>query len=182
MQVVEVGMDELAWPSCCCSCASRRFSLREHTEKVVLWTVISVTRYRVISLPIPVCDDCRRRSWFWYVPGALVLGLAFLMMTRSDGHGDSGGTLAGLAMLAGIALIWKGVKTKPLDILGFDPDARMLKLKIRADTVANALLRLPGSTRSDHRAVRKGYLVVLGIVLLPFLLTVVKAMLQHHRN
>ena len=55
MSIVDVPQDHLHWPARCCRCAGKDYEIRPHTEKVVLWTTLSVTRYRIVDLDIPVC-------------------------------------------------------------------------------------------------------------------------------
>jgi hypothetical protein len=139
MPVVQTGFDGLRWPSCCCSCGARDFKWRSHSERVVIWTVLSVTKYREITLQMPACDDCMRRPWYWFGAASVVIGLAVLHAMRAlDRHQDVG---VGFVMViaVGIGLVLKGLAAKPLKILGFDSDDRTVKLKFRSEDVARQL-------------------------------------------
>ena len=179
MPVVEARFEGLEFPPCCCGCGSRGFKWRAHTEKVVVWTVISVTRYRMITLQIPGCDDCVRRPWYWYGAAAAVLGLAYVYAVHLARPDHEFGLGIFLVMMTGIGLVLKGLASRPLRILGFDNDDRMIKLKIRGEDMVRKLLALRGNYESEHRLVRKGWLIALGVVTLPFLVILVSAIGRH---
>ena len=180
MAIVEARFDELAFPPCCCSCGVRRFTLRAHTEKVVVWTVLSVTKYRRITLQIPVCDDCVRRQWLWFGGAGAVAALVFLYVSQASDRGHDVGAGILLPVLAAIAMVLKGQAARPLRILGFDGDDRMIKLKIHSDDVARRMLAQPAHYEGEHRIVRKPLLIVLGLVLVPFLFMLLSAIARHH--
>ena len=180
MAVVEARFEGLQFPPCCCGCASRGFKWRSHTEKVVVWTVISVTKYRIVTLQIPACDDCVRRPWYWYGAAAVVLGLSFLYATHASGRGQEVGIGILLPFALGIGLVLKGLASKPLKILAFDSDDGMLKLKIRSEEMARKLLALRGSHEGEQRLVSKPLKIALGVVLVPFLFMLLTAIFRHH--
>ena len=180
MPVVEARFEGLEFPPCCCGCGSRGIKWRSHTEKVVVWTVISVTKYRMITLRMPACDDCMRRPWLWYGVGGGVLALACVYAACLARPEHEFGLGIFLVMTAGLGLILKGLASRPLKILAFDNDDRMVKLKIRSEDMARKLLALRGNYEGEHRLVSKGWLIALGVVTLPLLLLVITAIGRHH--
>ena len=148
MPVVQTGFDELRWPSCCCGCGSRAFKWRAHSERVVVWTVLSVTKYREITLQMPACDDCMRRAWHWYAAAAVVLGLCGLYVMHQTGRNQDVGVGFLVPFALGIGLILKGLAAKPLKILGFDGDNRTIRLKFRNEDTAR---QLRAARRGDAR-------------------------------
>ena len=180
MPVIEARFDELAFPPCCCSCGSRAFTLRSHTEKVVVWTVISITKYRRITLQIPACDACVARPWLWFGGAAALIGLVWLYASHASDHGRDVGVGILLPVVLAIGMVLKGQASKPLNILGFDNDDRMIKLRIRNEGVARQMLRQRAHYEGEHRLVRKPLMIALGIVAVPFLFMLVTAIVQHH--
>lgn len=136
MRDVELPLDSIRWPESCCSRGSHAFAWRQHTEDVVVWTIISVTQYRKVSLSIPVCARCSQRSLWWFgAAGTLIAaGFAGLGLIDSDSNGLS--ALCGLFILAGLGLALKATKLKPLHILKMNPDTGLVRLRIRDDDVA----------------------------------------------
>ena len=180
MAIIEARLDELAFPPCCCRCASRDFVWRSHTEKVVLWTVLSVTKYRQITLKIPACDRCVFRQWLWYGGAAALFGLVWLILSHASDRGSDVSAFILLPIFAAIGMILKGQASKPLNILGVDSEDGMIKLKIRNETVARQMLKQRAHHEGEHRIVRRPLLIVLGVVLVPFLFAVVSAVVRHH--
>ena len=180
MAVIEARFHELAFPACCCGCGSRAFSWRDHTEKVVVWTVISVTKYRMITVRMPACDACARKHWLWFGAAAAVAGLTFLYIQAVTARGHDIGFGAALFLFAAIAMALKGQASRPLRILGYDADDRMVKLRIQSDEAARQMLKQPAHYESDHRLVRKPFKALLGVVLVPFVLMLLHALLRHH--
>ena len=180
MPVIEARLAELAFPPCCCSCASRDFVWRTHTEKVVVWTVLSVTKYNRITLEIPACDRCVARQWLWYGGAAALFGLVYLYVSHASDHNRDVGLGILLPIFLAIGMILKGQASKPLNILGLDNDDGMIKLKIRNETVAKQMLKQRAHYEGEHRIVRKPLLIVLGVVLVPFLLMLVSAIFRRH--
>ena len=180
MAIVEARFQELAFPECCCSCGNRSFTWRSHTEKVVVWTVLSITKYRRISLQIPACDQCVFRPWLWFGGAAALIGLVLLYVSNASSHDKDVGFGVLLPIFAAIGMILKGQGAKPLNILGFDNDDQMIKLRIHSESVARRMLKQRGHYESEHRRVRKPLLIVLGVVVVPFLLTLVAAIARHH--
>ena len=176
MAIIEARFEELAFPPCCCGCGSRAFAWREHTEKVVVWTVISVTKYRHITLQIPACDDCVRRPWLWFAGAAALVGLVFLYGSRAA---DPGAGML-IPLVAAIAMVLKGQSAKPLRILGFDTDDRMLKLKVRSEDAARKMLSQRAHYESSHALVRKPLKIALIVVAVPFVLMFLQALVRHH--
>ena len=178
--VLEARHDELAFPPCCCGCGSRAFSWREHTEKVVVWTVISVTKYRMITLKIPACDRCAARHWMWFGGAGALAGLTFLYLQHQSDRGHDVGAGFALFFAAAIAMVIKGQASRPLRILGYDSDDRMIKLKIRSDEAARRMLQQPAHYESEHRMVRKPLKIALIAVSIPFVLMFLSALMRHH--
>lgn len=158
MKFVEVPLNSIAWPKCCCRCGSADFSFRGHTENVVVWTVLSVTSYRKITLPIPVCNRCAIRHLRWY-GGAVLLALAaFATLGLLSPSARYAGPLTAAVLAIAIAMALLGVNSAPINILGYIAEHDAIKVKIRNDRVAEALLCGPGSKPSSHSPVRRGYL------------------------
>jgi hypothetical protein len=158
MKFVEVPLSSIAWPKCCCKCGSEDYSFRSHTENVVVWTVISVTSYRKITLPIPVCGRCAHRHIRWY-GGALLLALAAFATPNFTAQSASylGPLMAAMLVIA-VAMALAGLSSAPINILGYSAEHSTIKVKIKNDRVAEALLRGPGSMVSSHSPVRRVYL------------------------
>ncbi len=180
MAVVEARFDELAFPACCVGCGSRAFTWREHTEKVVVWTVISVTKYRHITLKIPACDKCAARHWMWFGGAGALAGLTYWYLQHQSDRGHEVGAGVAVFFLAAIAMVIKGQASRPLRILGYDSDDRMIKLKIRSDEAASQMLRQPAHYESEHQLVRKPLKIALIVVAIPFVLMFLSALMRHH--
>jgi hypothetical protein len=166
MKDIELPIASIRWPEACCSCGSRTFAWRQHTEKVVLWTIISVTRYREVTLRIPVCSNCTMRSWGWYGGAAALWGLGYLVISIAESHHrDLGGAFA-IPFVIGIALAIKGTRTAPLRILKFDPDLGRAVLKINDDKVALAVAKASGGHVSLEEGTRMRRLLIIGAALL----------------
>ena len=144
-RVVELPAGRIAWPERCCRCAGKEFSWREHTEKVVVWTILSVTKYRHITLQIPVCDACAMRSRI-FLGGAGVaaaLGYAAVALPKNPGDFATGLTLA--LWTGAIVAAFIGTRSKPLRILGYDEDKDTLRIEVRDERISGALMRQVGS-------------------------------------
>ncbi len=178
--VIEARFDELAFPPCCVGCGSRAFTWREHTEKVVVWTVITVTKYRRITLKIPACDQCAARHWMWFGGAAAVVGLTFWYMQHVTDRGHDVGVGVFVFFLAAIAMVLKGQASRPLRILGYDSDDRTIKLKIRSDEAARQMLQQRAHYESEHALVRKPLKIALIVVAIPFVLMLLSALMRHH--
>jgi hypothetical protein len=167
VRLVEVPFDNMIWPERCCSCGSAAVSWRKHSDKVVIWTLPGVNSYRRISLPIPVCDTCAFRSYYWFAFAMAIVAGALLVGERFSRPDNPLGSYFGLVVLVALAMVWKGARTKPIRILGFNPDTRKIRLKLRDDEVATALLRNPDSALLEgERAGRAGALFIVGGVVL----------------
>jgi len=180
MAVVEARFDELAFPACCCSCGARAFKWRSHTDRIVLWTVLSVTRYRQVTLQVPACDACARRPWHWFGAAAAAGGLAFLDATSAANHGRELGFGFLLVVLAAIGLLLKGLAAKPLKVLALDPDDRTIRLRIRSREVARKMLAQRGHYEGEHRAVARVWWFALGFAVFPLLLLWLSTLGRHH--
>ncbi|MFL6625311.1 MAG: hypothetical protein ACJ8G1_02420 [Vitreoscilla sp.] len=178
--IIEARFDELAFPPCCCGCGSRAFAMRPHTEKVVVWTVISVTKYRQVTLSIPSCDDCARRPWLWFGGAGALAGLAMLYISHASDRGHDVGAGVALFFVAAIAMVLKGQASKALRILGFDSEDRMIKLSIRSAEAARRMLQQHAHHESEHRLVRKPLKIALIVVAIPFVLMFLGALMRHH--
>jgi hypothetical protein len=154
--------------------------MRSHTEKVVVWTVISVTKYRQITLSIPACDDCARRPWLWFGGAGALAGLTMLYISHASDRGHDVGAGVVLFFAAAIAMVLKGQASKALRILGFDSDDRMIKLSVRSADAARQMLRQHAHYESEHRLVRKPLKIALLVVAIPFALMFVGALMRHH--
>jgi hypothetical protein len=178
--ILEARFDELAFPACCVGCASRAFTWREHTEKVVVWTVISVTKYRQITLKIPACDRCAARHWMWFGGAGAVAGLTFLYLQHATDRGHEVGAGFAIFFLAAIAMVIKGQASRSLRILGYDSDERMIKLKIRSEATARQMLQQRAHYESEHPLVRKPLKIALMVVAIPLVLMVLSALMRRH--
>ena len=141
-RVVEVPADKIAWPERCCCCAGKAFTWRPFTEKVVVWTVLSVTKYRVITLQVPLCDPCANRSRNWFVGAGAAGLLGYALVSLAKGPAVSLALLLFIGAVVGAIL---GVRAKPLRILGYDADKDTLKLEVRDERVSGALMRQVGA-------------------------------------
>lgn len=141
-RVVEVPADGIQWPERCCCCAGKAFGWRPFTEKVVVWTVLSVTKYRVITLQVPLCDPClnRSRNWFVGAGAAGLLGYALASLAKGPSLG-----LALPLFIGAVVCAILGVRSKPLKILGYDADKETLKLEVRDERISGALMRQVGA-------------------------------------
>jgi len=182
MAVIEARADELTFPDCCCGCGTRAFTWREHTEKVVVWTIISVTKYRHITLKMPACDTCAARPWTWFGGAGAVGGLTMLYLWHASDRGHDVGAGIFLFFVAAIAMVLKGQASRPLRILGYDSDDRTIKLKIRSDEAARRMLQQRAHYESEHRLVRKPLKIALIVVSIPFVLMFLSALMRHHAS
>jgi hypothetical protein len=144
-RVVELPVDRIVWPERCCCCAGKDFTWRTHTEKVVVWTVLSITKYREISLKIPVCGACAGRSMLWFggAAAAGALGYALVALPANAGSAATSATL--VLWIGAIVAAMMGVRAKPLKILGYDADKETLRIQVRDERISGALLRQVGS-------------------------------------
>ena len=169
MKILETPLHNIAWPECCCRCGSSDFSHRQHSEDVVLWTTLSITRYTKISLTIPVCSKCANRQYYWFIGALLIPAAIFLPDSGSFAKQLDqlayGGLILGLLMFTAIGLVLAGLKSKPINILEFNSEQDLVKLRIYHDQVAEAMLRTPGAKLSSYQIVRRGYLIALALVL-----------------
>ncbi|MFZ6769251.1 hypothetical protein ACO0LM_19525 [Undibacterium sp. Di26W] len=123
---VDADADYINWPSKCCRCGSKNFNMEVHTEKVVLWTVLSVTKYRYISVEIPVCGSCSSAHFKWY--GAAIACAAIGWSGLQVFHKSDKFILFWWVLAIILAII--GTRKKPLKILGFNEDNNTIRLQI----------------------------------------------------
>lgn len=174
MQIIEIPLTNIAWPKCCCRCGREAYSIRTHAEDVVVWTVLGVTASRRISLPLPVCTRCAFRHIFWYTGAVAAGGLGLLAGDWLDkSHSGYSGWVFGIGMMSGIGLALAGLRSLPINILGYNADSGILKLRIKNDAAAAALLRNPGSRTGVHKAVRRSFLIWLLVAVVVFIAAVV---------
>ena len=120
------------------------------------------------------------RPWLWFGGAAALVGLVWLHASHASDHGRDVGAGILLPVVLAIGMVLKGQASKPLNILGFDNDDRMIKLKIRNEAVTRQMLKQRAHYESEHRLVRKPLMIALGIVAVPFLFMLVTAIVQHH--
>lgn len=172
MKEVELPFDSIRWPDCCCSCGSQAFAWRTHSEKVVVWTVISVTSYRQVSLPIPVCAPCSQRSLRWFAAAAALVAAGFGGLKLFEANGNGAAALCGLVILAGLGIALKATKAKPLNILKLDPDSRLVRLKIRNDEVADRVVASSGGAVAATEGGLAPMLLGVGLLMLLAMLAI----------
>lgn len=137
MKIVDVDAENINWPAKCCRCGSKKFDIKEHSEKVVLWTTLSVTKYRQVFLNIPVCGGCASAHLIWFGAATLLAGIGASGLYLF--HKSVGFVLFWwiLAIVCGLI----GVNKKPIKIMGFDEDKNTMRIKIYNDAVANEMRR-----------------------------------------
>jgi hypothetical protein len=139
--------------------------VRQHTENVISWTVVGVTAYRNISIPIPVCSRCFYGRYFWY-GAAVTLTAMGLVLGKNLEASAFGGVIMGGLMLLAVGLGFVGTRRQPLNMLSFNAKGELLTLRVYNGATANALLAAEGAKEVVFRAVRSGYLWVFGGTLL----------------
>ena len=144
-RVVEVPATRVAWPERCCCCAGKDFSWRSHTEKVVVWTVLSVTKYRQITMQIPVCDACAMRSKIWLGGAGVAAALGYAAIALPNNPGSFATGLTIVLWLGACVAGFIGTRTKPLKVLGYDEDKDTLRLEVRDERISGALMRQVGA-------------------------------------
>ena len=164
-KTIEAPIHRLAWPKACCRCGSSSYGIRKHTENVVSWTVISVTAYRNISLPIPVCNSCFYRRYFWYA-AAVALAALVLVVGKFFESSEFGGIVMGSAMFLAIGLGFVGTRRQPLNMLSFNTNGNLLTLRVYNEVTAKALLSAEEAKEVVFHAVRRRYLWALAGTLL----------------
>ena len=169
MQALEAPIDNLRWPAACCRCGSDKYRTRVHSDDVVIWTVISITSSRKISVAVPVCDPCWYRSIYWYAPAALIIGGTLALGDRIE-HLRYSGIVFLVLLMGGIAMILTGLRQRPLRLLAFNPEQRLLKLGVYHPRTTASLLAAPGARPAEHKAVRRGYLYALGALMVLLIL------------
>ncbi len=126
---------------------------------------MSVTYYHRISIPIPVCNRCYYKRYFWYATAvaltALVLALGKYLESSS-----MGGVVMGGLMLVAVGLGFIGTREQPLNMLSFNAKDELLTLRVYNEATATALLAADGAKEVVLRTVRRGYLWALGGTLL----------------
>jgi hypothetical protein len=140
MQELEVEYERLKWPSMCCRCGSRDFKFRRHSENVVVWTLIGVTKYQSIGFDIPVCDSCAGGAVRWFA-GAVVAGLLGWACLEL-GKNNSSGALFFFVIAIVCAVV--GTTRKPMRILKLKEDEGLLRLGVYDSKFAAALRRQRG--------------------------------------
>jgi hypothetical protein len=139
MPKVEIPADSIKWPSKCCRCGSSSYSFRQHTDKVVIRTILSVTQYRKISLNVPICDRCAMAQYYWFGAAVLLAGIGYLLL-KTTGSPNNVPVYVQLSFVGAIALAIVGVYMRPIKILGFNEKEGTLKLKVHNNQVANELV------------------------------------------
>jgi hypothetical protein len=146
MPTVEVASDQLHFPPRCCRCGGSEYANREHTDDVVISTILSVTKYRKITLQIPVCDRCAHAQWIWF-GAAIGLGGLGMLIASVFGESDAAINFVILLFVTGVIAAMVGVRKKPIKILKYDEDKDTLKIRIYNDEVARAVSRPPAAKR-----------------------------------
>lgn len=159
-KIVETPLARIRWPAVCCRCASSSFRMCRQTENVVVWTVLGVTAYRKISLEAPVCGPCQRRSVYWL--GGAALLVAAVLATGQAIASDSpfAGLAMGLFLALAVAMVMRGLRSRPLNILEFYEKDHSVQLRIFHDGVADALVAA-GAREGVYKPVRRRYLLAL---------------------
>ena len=137
MKIIDVDAEEINWPTKCCRCGSKKFDIREHTEKVVLWTTLSVTKYRHVLLNIPVCSACASAYLKWFCAAILFAGIGCAGLYLF--HKSVGFVLFWWALAIVCGLI--GTNKKPIKVMGFNEDQNTMRIKIYNDAIANEMRR-----------------------------------------
>lgn len=140
MNIVDVPQDHLHWPARCCRCAGKDYEIRPHTEKVVLWTTLSVTRYRIVNLDIPVCRRCAGGHLLWYGLAIVFGAIAWLLLSKNNGSAAAANREL-LLMFAAIACAIVGVRKKPIKVLRLDDEKGTMRIKLYNETIATELRR-----------------------------------------
>jgi len=179
MKFIELPAQRITWPSRCCRCGKADHAWRTHTENVVAWTALAVTRYRRISLPIPVCGDCARKRMFWFAAAALFFGIPLLLHPLGVDLEKVPTALILASAVAAIVCALVGQRSMPINILRFDPDRKRVRLRIHHDDVARALLANPDSEEVEHRHVRRGLLIAGGATLAIAGIAAIASLLSH---
>jgi hypothetical protein len=137
MKEVEVDAGDINWPQKCCRCGSKSFSIREHVEKVVLWSTGTVTKYHIVLLDIPVCSSCASAHVIWLsiASVAALIGAGGLYLW----HKSVGIVLFWWVVAIVMALI--GVNRKPIKVLKLDRERNRLRIRVYNDAVAAELRR-----------------------------------------
>jgi hypothetical protein len=63
-----------------------------------------------------------------------------------------------IMLAAAVAMALLGLNSAPINILSYSPEHNTIRVKIKDDQVAEALLSGPGSRQSAHSPVRRVYL------------------------
>lgn len=177
MKVIELPLGNFGWPRCCCGCGRSDFDYRPYTENVVIWTVLSVTAYRPISLLVPTCRRCAHKHLYWYAGAGVMGALTIALLAAIEKNFPIyGGLLMGLLVAPAFVMFILGTMAKPLKVLGYNESDGTIKVKFRNDQVATELLKNPGSRPSSHKIVRRSYLIALGAVVLIFVGVVISAL------
>ena len=103
----------------------------------MIWTTLGVTRYRHMTINVPICDRCARAQYVWFGAAALVGGTIFLPIPLWTTTPDA---LAVVAVLA-VTLAIVGTRARPLKIVKWDEKTNRLTLDIASKDVAAALTR-----------------------------------------
>ena len=146
MPTIEIDAGNIQWPARCCRCGSKDFSYRPHADKVVVWTVLSVTAYRQISLNIPVCNRCSVAHYYWFGAALSATGIGFAILQLTKGPNNVSNLVPGFWFLA-IALGIIGTRKTPIKILKFNEEKNRLTIKIFNKEVAALMRRLSNRSK-----------------------------------
>jgi hypothetical protein len=163
---IEASIDDLRWPACCCRCGSERYRVRQHIESVVTWTVIAVTTYRRIGVPVPVCTRCFHRRTSWYA-GAAVFAAALIGAGSAWADRPYASYFFGALGLSIVYMLWRGLDAQPVRLLGLAEKTRSLTFRVYLPRTADALLASPTARPGTWKAVRRPFVhALVGVWLL----------------
>jgi hypothetical protein len=147
MPDVEVPLQQIQWPPKCCRCGSADYVLRNHSDDVVIRTILSVTESRKIGLQIPVCNRCARAQWMWFgaAIGLAAIGMAIIYVARES---DAVANFVMGAFILGVIAAIVGVRQRPIKILKYDDEKKTLKIRIYNDDVAREVSRPDSLSKS----------------------------------
>lgn len=146
MPTVEINANRIQWPNKCCRCGTHHYTCRQHTDKVVLRTTLSVTAYRKIGVKIPVCNRCAFAQYIWFGAAIVLAGLGYFALEMS-GAKNNVPSLVPVAFVGAVILAIVGVNKRPIKILGFNEEKNTIKLNIYNKQIADEL-----SSRSNLEA------------------------------
>lgn len=154
MPVVRIPFDNLEWPRRCCRCGNADYGLRKHNEKVLTRTLLSVSEYREVTLTIPVCPTCARMQWLWFGAAIVCAAAGTMFLWPTSTPNDVSAFVLWL-FVAAVVLAWVGVYQRPLRVLGFNDQMRLLTVRIydgeTAAHMAGLTEALIGNLRSSGK-------------------------------